>query len=70
MDDYQKRKAERVAKYKATEGFKKIPCVCCNGSGRYDHNGSPRCGACLGAGKEKVSPERYEEYQKFLKQNA
>lgn len=25
-------------------------CTACNGSGYYDHNGSPRCGACNGKG--------------------
>lgn len=29
-----------------------ITCTACNGSGYYDHNGSPRCGACNGTGKE------------------
>jgi len=27
-------------------------CIACNGSGRYDHNGSPPCGACGGTGIE------------------
>lgn len=28
------------------------PCIACNGTGRYDHNGSPKCGACDGTGRE------------------
>lgn len=34
--------------------FRKNPskCYACNGTGRYDHNGSPVCGACNGSGKE------------------
>lgn len=34
--------------------FRSNPHVCyaCNGSGRYDHNGSPKCGACNGTGRE------------------
>ena len=26
-------------------------CMACNGSGYYDHNGSPKCSACGGKGK-------------------
>jgi hypothetical protein len=26
-------------------------CVACNGSGYYDHNGSPPCGGCDGSGR-------------------
>lgn len=29
------------------------PCYACNGSGRYDVKGSPKCGSCNGTGKEK-----------------
>jgi alkylated DNA repair dioxygenase AlkB len=34
--------------------FRKNPtkCYACNGSGHYDHNGSPPCGACGGTGRE------------------
>ncbi len=28
-----------------------ITCTACNGSGYYDHNGSPECGCCDGTGK-------------------
>lgn len=31
------------------------PCTACNGSGRYDSNGSPACEACSGCGKQPVS---------------
>lgn len=27
------------------------PCLACNGSGHYDHNGSPVCSSCHGTGK-------------------
>ena len=30
---------------------KKQKCSACSGSGYYDHNGSPPCGACNGTGK-------------------
>ena len=29
-------------------------CTACNGSGYYDHNGSPKCSSCNGTGKEEV----------------
>ena len=37
-------------------GWKEKLCGACNGSGYYDHNGSPKCGACNGTGKEKYKP--------------
>lgn len=37
---------------KAKPKLKDKKCVACNGSGRYDSNGSPKCGACEGTGKE------------------
>jgi DnaJ-class molecular chaperone len=30
-------------------------CLACAGSGYYDDNGSPKCGACGGTGKESVA---------------
>lgn len=57
MDDYQRRKQQRKDYYmKYVHGFKKRPCSACSGSGRYDHNGSPKCGACNGTGKERYRP--------------
>ena len=38
------------------------PCVACNGSGRYDSTGSPKCGACNGTG-EQASKEVCDAYQ-------
>lgn len=48
---YKIRKEERTKIYKENHGRKLETCVACNGSGRYDHNGSPKCGACNGTGK-------------------
>lgn len=31
---------------------KEEKCNSCRGTGHYDHNGSPRCGACNGTGIE------------------
>ena len=30
---------------------KEVKCIACNGSGRYDHNRSPKCSSCEGTGK-------------------
>lgn len=35
------------------KGRRLVPCGACNGSGYYDHNGSPKCGNCNGTGKER-----------------
>lgn len=40
-----KNRAERRARV-----FKKVRCLACNGTGYYDHNGSPKCSACNGTG--------------------
>lgn len=56
MDAYHQRKAERSKQYADTLGWKKRTCTACSGSGRYDHNGSPKCGACNGTGKERYRP--------------
>ena len=57
MDGYRERKAERVAYYaKHVYGHKLRDCVACNGSGYYDSNGSPPCGACDGTGRERYKP--------------
>lgn len=54
MSDFLTRKAERTEHFKKyVAGWKLRPCSACNGSGRYDHNGSPPCGACEGTGKER-----------------
>jgi DnaJ-class molecular chaperone len=56
--DYRERKAARADYYKNNvEGWKLRECVACYGSGRYDHNGSPKCGACNGTGKERYKPQ-------------
>lgn len=36
----------------------KKKCIACNGSGRYDHKGSPLCSSCGGTGYE---PEERKE---------
>jgi len=52
--DFHERKQKRKEHFEKYEkGWKDRPCGACNGSGYYDHNGSPKCGACNGTGKEK-----------------
>lgn len=53
LGTFAQRKAERTDRYrKFVFGWKQRPCTACNGSGYYDHNDSPLCGACQGTGKE------------------
>jgi hypothetical protein len=60
--NFQDRKKERIENYeKNVKGWKLRPCSACNGSGHYDHNGSPKCGACNGTGKEKYRPGLLEQ---------
>ena len=48
---YWERKESRRKKFQKSFGRKLIRCVACNGSGRYDHNGTPDCWSCDGTGK-------------------
>lgn len=59
-DDYWKRKEARKRYYERfIKGWKLRPCRACNGSGYYDHNGSPPCQGCdpPGSGKERYREE-------------
>jgi hypothetical protein len=40
-------------------------CNACNGTGRYDHNGSPKCSSCEGTGKVRYDA-RKEPYVRLL----
>lgn len=51
MDTYQSRKLARTLAFAKHLGAGKIVCTACNGSGRYDHTGSPSCSSCGGTGK-------------------
>lgn len=56
--DFHQRKKERTAWYmKYVYRWKLRPCTACNGSGRYDNTGSPKCSSCEGAGKERYRPQ-------------
>jgi len=46
------RAAIALGKQLAESKPKERKCYACNGSGHYDTNGSPKCGACGGTGKE------------------
>jgi DnaJ-class molecular chaperone len=57
MSSFKDRKESRKQHYeKCVKGWKQKSCIACNGSGRYDHKGSPKCGACNGTGKEFFKP--------------
>lgn len=47
--NFHDRKRARIQYHKQ---WKLGACGACNGSGYYDHNGSPKCAACNGSGKE------------------
>jgi alkylated DNA repair dioxygenase AlkB len=46
--------AERELWFRSNPGH----CYACNGSGRYDHNGSPKCAACDGSGRRTTEVEK------------
>ncbi len=51
--NFKERKQKRIKYFeKNIKSWKQRPCTACNGSGYYDHNDSPKCGACNGIGKE------------------
>ena len=65
--DFKERKQKRIEHFeKYVKGWKQRPCGACNGSGYYDHNGSPKCGACNGTGKEMYKPTDYDTPQFFI----
>lgn len=68
MISFHERKAERTKHYfKHVYGWRLRPCGACNGSGYYDHDGSPPCGACNGTGKERFrGPKALNENTEFL----
>ena len=51
---FAERKAERKEYFEKYVYKKKlVKCIACNGSGYYDHNGSPKCEGCNGTGKKR-----------------
>ena len=54
---FQERKEMRKRRFlDEVHGCKLRTCAACNGSGRYDHNGSPKCATCDGTGRERYKP--------------
>lgn len=49
--DWEIRKEARRKEFQRRYRIKQVTCTACSGSGRYDHNGSPKCGCCNGTGK-------------------
>ena len=56
MTFHERKQARREYYENYIKGWKLRPCSARNGSGKYDHNGSPDCGSCDGSGKERYSP--------------
>ena len=57
MDFLERKKARTEYYEKYIKGWKLRNCIACNGSGYYDDNGSPKCSACGGSGKERYKDE-------------
>lgn len=58
-ETFAERKARRKEHYQRyVHGWKQVPCGACNGTGYYDHDGSPPCGCCDGTGKDRVPPAK------------
>lgn len=54
---FAERKKARTEYYdKYVKGWKQRECTACAGSGIYDNDGSPPCGACDGTGVETYKP--------------
>lgn len=56
MSTWLERKEERRRIHARYAGVPMVTCTACSGSGYYDHNGSPSCGACEGKGKVRGRP--------------
>lgn len=62
MESFHERKQKRTEIFnKYIKGWRLRECSACNGSGRYDHNGSPDCGSCDGTGKERYDHAKCEK---------
>lgn len=58
MPNFHSRKKKRTEHFlKYIYKWKMKPCSACSGSGYYDHDGSPKCGACDGTGSVKEDPK-------------
>lgn len=65
--DFKQRKQKRIEHFeKNVKGWKQRPCLACNGSGYYDHNGSPKCGSCRGTGKEMYKSDSIKKHDKVV----
>ncbi len=55
MNFLDRKKARKEYYEQFIVGWRQRNCSACSGSGIYDHNGSPKCGACNGTGKERYN---------------
>nr|WP_250808454.1 hypothetical protein [Neorhizobium tomejilense] len=65
MSTWLERKEDRRREHVRYHGVKCETCVACNGSGVYDHNGTPPCASCEGTGRVR-RPRRNEEVDAIL----
>lgn len=63
MTDYEQRKEQRRQEYLSGLGKKMVVCIACNGSGRYDNTGSPKCWVCGGTGKVKEEEVGFSHFR-------
>ena len=61
MTFHERKQARKEYYENYVKGWKLRPCSACNGSGYYDHNGSPDCGSCDGTGEERYNPIQDEK---------
>jgi DnaJ-class molecular chaperone len=70
MTTYLERKEHRRQHFiRFIKGWRLVRCDACNGSGRFDNTGSPACGSCEGAGKVRVSPQQWAEWNAYRTAN-
>ena len=63
MNFHERKKHRTEYYYNYVFGHKLYKCGACNGSGRYDHTGSPKCSNCNGTGKVRLKePENTKDY--------
>ena len=60
MSFLERKEARRRYYERFVKGWKQQKCSSCSGSGYYDSDNSPECGACDGTGKERYKPDLLE----------
>jgi len=63
MAKFKGKKSKHCISIEDTLWKPKKKCIACNGSGRHDHNGSPKCNCCDGTGYELEVKEKGNELE-------